>query len=481
MSDRKCIRGGRRSSRSWIETLEDRRLLAATYYVSLRGNDANSGTDAQHAWRHIQQAMNAATPGSTVVVLPGTYNEKLTVNVSGDATDGYITFQAQGHVTISGTRIAGPDIINLNNQNYIQIVGFNIANDLRVSDGSGIRMNGHDDHVSILNNTIHNITGVNAMAITAYGTDPNTPISNLVIDDNQIYACQPAQSETVSINGNVNGFEVAGNYIHNVNNIGIDAIGGEGMSPNPATDIARNGSIFNNRVTGVHHAGGGRDGTGISVDGAQDIVVERNTCWANDVGIEVNAVNPGATATRVTVRDNYVYANWSVGISIGASQQSDGTVTGCSVTNNTLVLDNTHHTQDGELRLQWGSGNTIENNLIDANRFSVLLDGQYGSSGNTVNSNLYYSPARTAAAFMWDGFSSSGLGFFQSNSGQDANSLFANPLLIAPASPRLRLNPHSPAINAGNPSFIPAAGETDLYGNPRLLGTAVDIGAIEVA
>jgi hypothetical protein len=152
-----------------MEALEGRRLLAATFYVSLRGNDANAGTDPQHAWRHIQQAMNAATPGSTVLVLPGTYDEKLTVNVSGDATDGFTTFQASGHVVINGRGVIGADIINLNNQNYVQIIGFNIENDLNISDGSGIRMNGRDDHVNLLNNVIHNITGVSAMGITVYG------------------------------------------------------------------------------------------------------------------------------------------------------------------------------------------------------------------------------------------------------------------------------------------------------------------------
>lgn len=471
--------------RACVEPLEGRRLLAATFYVSPRGNDANAGTDPQHAWRHIQQAMNAATPGSTVLVMPGVYNEKLTVNVSGDATDGFITFQAQGHVTISGSRIAGADIINLNNQNYVQIVGFNIANDLHVSDGSGIRMNGHDDHVNILNNTIHAITGTNAMAITAYGTDPAQAISNLVIDGNQIFNCQPFKSEALTLNGNVQDFQVSNNYVHDVNNIGIDVIGGEGMSPDPATDLARNGSVFGNRVTRAHQRGlGSGVGTaaGIVVDGAQNVIVERNTCWADDVGIEVTAVSAGATATGVVVRDNYVYQNWGVGISIGASQQTDGAVTACQVSNNTLFHDNARHTADGELRLQWGSGNTIENNLISAGPRTILLDAESGSANDTSNYNLFYAPGAPASAeFLWDGLAYRGLASLQASVQQDVNSLFANPLLLRPSgAPPPRLSSRSPAINAGNPAFTPAAGETDYVGNPRLVGSSIDIGAMEV-
>lgn len=465
-----------------VEALEGRRLLATTFYVSTHGNDANPGTSPQQAWRHIQQAMNAATPGSTVLVLPGTYKEKLTVNVSGDASDGYITFQASGHVFINGAGISGDDIINLNNQNYVQIVGFNIENDLHVADGSGIRMNGRDDSINILDNVIHNITGVSAMGITVYGTDPTAGITNLVIQGNQIYNCQPAPSEALTLNGNVSNFTIANNYVRNENSIGIDCIGGEGMSPNPTTDIARNGEISGNRVTGAHEHNVNEEGVGILVDGGQNITVEQNISWANDVGIGVNAVKPGATTTGVIVRDNDVYLNWGPGISIGASAQSDGTVTACQVLNNTLVHDNTRHLSDDELRLQYGSGNTIENNLVDGTRGTILLDGQYGSSGDFCDFNLYYAPGPASAAlFACQGFTTNGLTGLQAASGQDANSLFANPLILAPLSPAPRLSLRSPAINAGDPNFLPADGETDLLGHPRLLGARVDIGAIEAA
>ena len=86
-----------------VEPLEPRRLLAASFYVSTRGDDANPGTDPALPWRHIQKAFDSATPGSTVTVMAGRYNEKLVVNVSGNETDGYITFQAQGRAIISGT------------------------------------------------------------------------------------------------------------------------------------------------------------------------------------------------------------------------------------------------------------------------------------------------------------------------------------------------------------------------------------------
>ena len=74
-------------------------------------------------------------------------------------------------------------------------------------------------------------------------------------------------------------------------------------------------------------AGRVRNAAGIYVDGGRNIVVERNTSWRNDVGIEVNAIQPGALSTAVTVRDNFVFANQRVGISLGASDPLAGSVT----------------------------------------------------------------------------------------------------------------------------------------------------------
>src|ERR1700730_5445754 len=62
------------------------------FYVSTTGNDANSGTSLSAPWRTIQKALNSATPGSTVNITAGTYNERLTLGVSGTAGH-YITFQ----------------------------------------------------------------------------------------------------------------------------------------------------------------------------------------------------------------------------------------------------------------------------------------------------------------------------------------------------------------------------------------------------
>lgn len=472
----------RRRPGAVVECLEGRTLLSTTFFVATKGSDANSGTDPAHAWQHIQHAFDVATPGSTVNVLAGRYNEKLTLNVSGNATDGFITFQALGKVTISGRGVAGSDIIFINNRNYVRIVGFNIADDLRVNNGAGIRLTSADDNIQILDNRIENITGLRAMGITAYGTDPVAGISNLVISGNEVFHCQSAPSEALTLNGNVHDFSVTHNYVHDVNSIGIDLIGGEGMSADPATDLARNGEVSDNRVTRAKPIrGADRDAAGIFVDGAQNAVIERNICWADQVGIEVGAVHPVAVAMDDSIRDNIVYSNKLVGVSIGGSDASQGRVRNCVISNNTIYHDGASRSGGGEIRAQWGSNNVFENNLIVAAAGGALINFEYGETADTSDYNLLFTPRGVAASpFEWASQPVIGVAGWQEDSQQDYHSLFASPRFNRRAG-ILRLDPASPGVNAGDPAFTPAAGETDINGQPRVLGGRVDVGADEVA
>ena len=63
---------------------------------------------------------------------------------------------------------------------------------------------------------------------------------------------------------------------------------------------------------------------------------------------------------------------------------------------------------------------------------------------------------------------------------QDQSSIFANPKFANAIGEIFRLLGGSPARNAGNPAFVPAAGETDYYGVSRVLGGGVDLGATEL-
>ena len=172
------------------------------------------------------------------------------------------------------------------------------------------------------------------MGVTVYGTSA-TPITNLVLDGNEIYDCEPALSETLTLNGNVSGFQVTSNYVHDVNNIGLDFIGGEGMCPDPAQDAARNGVCRWNRVARARSNYGGGYGAGIYVDGGHDIVLENNTVTESDLGIEVGAEHAGIVATNIIVRSNLLYRNDKPGLIFGGFAANVGRVRFCQFLNNT--------------------------------------------------------------------------------------------------------------------------------------------------
>ncbi|NBV23715.1 MAG: DUF1565 domain-containing protein [Proteobacteria bacterium] len=450
-----------------------------TNYVAITGDDANPGTLAA-PWRTIQMAANTVGPGTTVLVQPGTYNEKVTVNVSGSAAGGFITFLANGAVTVSGAGVTGGNLFYFLDRQYVRLIGFELRDNLNVANGSGVRIEGMGGHLEIRQCRIHEVRGTDAMGITVYGTS-TTPITNLVIDGNEIYDCEPAQSETLTLNGNVSGFLVTSNYVHDVNNIGIDFIGGEKMCPDPAQNAARNGIVRGNRVARARSNYGGGYGAGIYVDGGHDIVIENNIVTESDLGIEVGAENPGIVARNIIVRNNVLYRNDKPGLIFGGYDSTRGRVQSCQFLNNTLWNNDTLHTGDGEISIQYAGTNILRNNLVWANSQNRALTASAGSLNNALDYNLWFTDGPTnALTFTQGGTLYTGFASYRTGMQQDLHSLCVPPLLVSPAAADFHLATNSPARDAGDPVFVPAAGETDLDGQARRFGGRVDIGADEV-
>lgn len=75
--------------------------FSATYYVSTTGNNSNSGSQVS-PWLTIGHAENVVQAGDTVFIEGGTYAERVWMNVSGNAVDGYISFIGIGNVIMQG-------------------------------------------------------------------------------------------------------------------------------------------------------------------------------------------------------------------------------------------------------------------------------------------------------------------------------------------------------------------------------------------
>jgi len=450
---------------------------AATVYTV-----AGSGGD----FAVIQDALDVAGAGDTVQVREKAtpYFEKLVFPASGNAVDGPITLEAWPgeQPIVDGTGVAGANMILIDSKSWITVRGLVLRNNLGVNDGSGIRVLGAGSHVELRDNEIHDMRGQHAMGITVYGTAA-TAISDLVIDGNLIHDCEPAQSEALTLNGNVTDFAVTNNVVRDVNNIGIDFIGGEtDIQPDPAL-VARNGVCRGNTVIRANSSYGGGYAGGIYVDGGRDIVIEHNVVTESDLGIEIGAENAGIVTSGIVVRNNVVHANEKVGIVFGGFAASVGRVRDSFFLNNTLFGNDTLGEGLGELWIQYAEDNVVKNNVLYATAQNVLIYSEDGNVGNTLDYNVFYAAAGAAAAeITWQDTFYQGFATYQAGSGQDAGSLFADPLLVAPASADFHLtSPGSPAIDAGDPAFVPAPGETDLDGGARVNGPRVDAGADEAA
>ena len=287
---------------------------AATYYVSKRGSDSNLGR-IDSPWLTIQHAANTVKAGAIVYVLGGVYHESVNFPASGTA-EAPITFQSypeqaaiidgtgvsccSSKSSLSGNEIQG--LINIVNQSYIVIRGFEVRNFTTSNVAytpAGVWITGSGRGIQILNNRVHNITtksetNGNAFGISVYGT-AKAPITQLVINGNEVYDLRTGSSESVNVDGNVTYFKITNNLIHDNDNIGIAAIGYEGVGP-VGYDEAMYGVISGNTVyniSGITNPGEGYqyDADGLYCDGCAYVTFERNVILQTDYGIETTSEN----------------------------------------------------------------------------------------------------------------------------------------------------------------------------------------------
>jgi len=489
-----------------------RAQAGSSFYVSKSGKDTNSGSFTA-PWLTIQHAANSVTAGATVYVEAGVYNESVTFPASGTASN-YITFENYPGqtATIDGTGLSvtgTQGLINIVNLSYLTVSGFEIRNyttSKAALTPAGIWVTGSGACVNLLNNIVHNITTTsekngNAFGIAVYGTS-STPISNITISGNQVYSLKTGESETVNVDGNVTNFAITNNIVHDNDNIGIDAIGFEGVGP-AGSDQANHGVVSGNTVyniSGITNAGEGKsyDADGLYCDGCANVIFERNTVYACDLNMEAASEHKGHNAIYVTIRNNVFYDANTVGISIGGYAAGVGGSDHIVVVNNTLYNNNVKN-QGAEFQIQHNApptaGNIFENNIVYAGTQNVWIYSYVSGSTATANWNLYYSSKGyvKGTSIDWGSkYTYATYAAYQSGSGEDADSPNANPLFanLGSTPPNFDITAGSPAINAGSTNLTCSVGycgsgssiygSTDYAGNPRINGSGqINIGAYE--
>ena len=457
------------------------------YYVSSTGSNSSNGM-LSSPWLTVQHGLNQLANGDTLNVMSGTYNEKLQLPTSGITLRNYLA----GNAIIDASSITSQTaIIEINNVSSILIHGLELKNNIML-DAQGIAVEGNCQHITIENCKIHDIhfssnpnavanANTNAQGIIVYGSNSSVAISNLKIVNNQLHDCRLGYSEGITVDGNVNGFEISGNAVYNLTNIGIDVVGHEGVSSNSANDQARNGVVKNNTVHNClsPYATSG----GLYVDGGKSVVIENNTSYHNGYGIEIGCENIGKTTDSITVRNNIFYDNQICAVALGGYDYPNGSgkVTNSSFRNNTCYYDDYTSSGDGEIYLSYSEHSIIENNIFYTTSQNNLVYAELTQPTLSFNHNLFYCQSGTNnLSADWNGNSYNSYSAFITGTSTNANSIFANPLFVSAniTTPDFHIAASSPAINAGNPLFTAGAGEVDIDGQNRTNGI-VDCGADE--
>ena len=170
------------------------------YYVATTGNNANSGSLAA-PWKTIQYALNQLPANSILNVFPGTYTEKISIPISNITLKNYSATLP----IIDATGLTGQDaIIAITSKSNVTIDGLELRNNIRL-DAQGILMDGSGANNTIKNCKIHDIhfssnvnaavsETTNAQGIIVYGTSGTTAITNLKIQNNELYNCRLGHS-----------------------------------------------------------------------------------------------------------------------------------------------------------------------------------------------------------------------------------------------------------------------------------------------
>lgn len=362
-------------------------------HVSVSGSDATGDGTENNPYETITCAAAKVQPGSRVIIHEGEYEPlELDDKVSGtsekpvsfEAADGEkaVIVQETGNCQSGEDGMKDAYGIHIVNASNITIRGLEVKGGTHGIYYESTRKQCEKplENISIIDCRVHDVCG--AHGICVYARNDLTPVEKLTMKNCRIYDCKCGDSESAVFNGNIDGFEICGNVIHDNNNIGIDMIGFEGNAKHPknedfdnpySVDFVRNGTCHDNIVYNISAEGNPayeEDGEydlcadGIYVDGAQDIEIYNNFVFNCNIGLEVATEhspddNELFRVSGIHVHDNVLAGcrDWC-GLCFGGYDRDLGFTENCDFNNNTFVDNET------QLGIQRSKNNKIYDNLF---------------------------------------------------------------------------------------------------------------------
>jgi hypothetical protein len=386
-------------------------------YVNANATGANNGTSWADAYTSLDTAINASTSANEIWVAAGTYKPSGTTRNS--------TFLMKNSTKLYGGFIGTETQLNQRNPK---------AN-ITILTGD---LNGNDN--------------------------TNTIATESTRQDNAYHV--------ITVRGNIRDINVDGFTITGGNANGPTLTGGAASAQYYHT---RGGAVYINTFATNDNA----------VITLQNCILEKNS--GSDTGVlsgyfagGVNNQTFSANLESCIIRDNHSASNAQILIA-GANGYS---WYGNSEIKNCLFYNNTSGSGSSCLYLSASATNGGNQNGINVDVINTTFSGNTGISGNTIRTDngsntrfkncIIYGNGSTTPFSINGTLGGPSLQHTISQGGQ-ISGINNNPNLKSDYT----LNPGSPAIDAGNNSYVPSALNLDLNGNPRIVNTTVDIGAFE--
>jgi len=364
--------------------------LAQVYYV--RAGASGDGSSWANAFGSIQDAINAAPPGSEIRVAQGVYGP-INLNKTLSLKGGY-----------AGTG-ANPDARDIGQYQTI-IDGGNASRCITISDG--------------INSLIEGFVIQNGRST------PSSPFDDAYGGGLYLSSGSP----TIRYNWFRNNTVIATDNFQEVSGGAIFIYEGS-----PIIEL----NIFSfNTATSSYDSSGGA----ISIYTSNNAQIRNNLFVANTAA--ASGVFPNADGGAIWIYEG----------------------TGANIYNNTFVENHAliNNAVLGGAVWAYEVPLQIKNNIFAGHQASSIYHYGGNDAQALVSKNCFFNPA----VLDWEG---SGI-----NDAGD-NLISVNPQFVDAENGDYRLSASSPCIDAGDSSVVDWS--TDLFGNPRIQGSAVDIGAFE--
>jgi len=503
-------------------------------YVATNGLNSNDGLTPATAYETIAFAVEQAGAGDKVYVSPGLYSETSEITITRPLS---LLKNGTGDVTVDGTSLHNNTVkyfVAIINTPNVTIDGLSFKNyTCDSAKGIWILRQGadaaKDSNISIRNCTFNNIGWIGNNLTAVPGDDATnvirvegnseTALFKIYISNNTISNCATGRAEAITVTGNIEGFSLENNNVHEISNIGIDINGNSPYTTSAPANVnqARNGIVSGNTVYNCMSPL--KTAAGIYLDGAKSVIVKNNivhNCGAGiSIGAETTITGDMPLSGGHTIFNNILYSNSIKGIVIGASPENvNKPVTAVTLYNNTFYKNATARAingittigglplddislasiYSGEVMLQNISGLTMQNNIvypIEAKKGFNALYG-YKIANFLSNYNDYYRDDNAPFfeisnnVVSFNGSTSNGGDYnlpanFTAATSLEKNSVNKNPAFTDTATHKFSLTSNSKGIvNKGNPTYSSTlSGSKDIAGNPRLFNYIIDMGAYE--